>query len=103
MNSIFKVGEYKLKNKQDFSHICITKRTKNYIHLNIKIYHGYHYSIYDVNVRKKIFIDGNNNEYIKTIYYTWNTIFIPSKLVLDSESGFDILKLNSTELENITE
>ena len=103
MCSKFELGEYKLKNKQDVSHICITKRTMNYIHLHIKEYHWRLYSIYDTKLIKKIFIDEDNNEYIKNIYYNCWSIFTQSKPVLDTEYSFDYLQINSTELENITE
>ena len=101
MGSIFEIGEYKLDSKNN--NIYILKKTPNYIHLHIKEYHGRLYSIYDANIRKKIFIDENNNEYIKNIYYSRWSIFTPSKRVLDSEDGFDCLKINSYDLEKITE
>ena len=53
MGSKIEVSEYKFKNERHASCICITKRTPKYIHLHIKIYHGYLYSLYDVKVKKK--------------------------------------------------
>ena len=105
MGSIFEVGEYKLKKKinQVDLHMCITKRTPKYIHLHIRIYHGLWYSLYDGKLRKKIFIDENNNEYINDIYYSCFSIFTPSKRVLDMDFGFDCLQLSSYKLEKITE
>lgn len=102
MGSKFEVGEYKLNHKSCHhkrSNICITKRTPKYIHLHIKEYHGLWYSIYDGKVRKKIFIDDNNNEYIKDIYYRCWSIFTPSQRVLNMDYGFDCLQLNSIDLE----
>ena len=71
MSSKIEVGEYKLKNtiNQVILHLCITKRTKKYIHLHIKVHHMFFNSLYDIKVRKKIFIDENNSGYIKDIYY----------------------------------
>ena len=79
MVSILNIGEYVLLHYEQKSVIHIVKRTKFYITLHIELYHGYSYTLEDVYVRKKIFIDVNNDEYIKPIYYTWNTIFIPSE------------------------
>ena len=100
----FKIGRYK---KDDMSNgggdIRITKIKNGFVWIDIKSYHGCSYSLYNVKVRRKIFRDKYGNEYIKPLYYVWNTIFKPSAQQLDSDSGFDILhiRMDDDGLEKI--
>ena len=110
MGSKFKIGRYGIDIKQPtdthdiwitkitIDDIKITKTTPRYITLHIKTHHGLLYSLDDVKLRRKIYTDEYDNEYLKPIYFVWNTIINPTTKQIDSDSGFDILHLQADDL-----
>jgi len=98
--SKFVVGRYRLTDDETRAEdIQIIKITPSFITFHIVEYHGYSYSLYDVKFKRKIHTDEFGNEYIKPIYYKWNTLFTPSSKELDSDCGFDDLQINADELK----
>ena len=98
--SKFEVGDYKLYD--EYNDIEITKRTPKYIYLHIKEYYG-DYELRDRKVKKYIYKDDNDNEYIKPIHFQHNTIFTPSKDVLNGDYGFSSINLKAIDLEKIND
>ena len=94
----FDIGRYCLCDEKNTDEILITKITPTYITLHIKTHHGFLYSLDDVKLRRKIFTDEYGYEYIKPIYFVWNTIFTPTAQEKDSDSGFDVLYLQAEHL-----
>ena len=80
----FKVGKFeyspnKNKNLLDYKHdsggysIQVLKRTNKMLYLRIGYYNGYLYDLEDVSITRKIYKDDNGEEYLKTIWFDWNT------------------------------
>jgi len=99
----FVVGQYRITDDETRAEdIRIIKINQQFITFHIVEYHGWLYSLYDIKFRRKIHTDKYGNEYIKPIYYVWNTIFKPSAKQLDSDSGFDVFLCNAEELNKTT-
>ena len=96
----FKIGRYRISDDEArIEEIRITKITPSFITFFIKEYHGVYYSLYDVEVKRKIRTNEYGNEYIPPLYYVWNTIFTPSATKLNSDFGFDVLHLEAEDLK----
>lgn len=100
VHSKFAVGRYRITDDEKRAEdIRIVKITPSFITFNIVEYHGWDYSLYDVKFNRKIHTNSRGVEYIKPIYYVWNTIFRPTAQELDSDSGFDVLFIEADELK----
>jgi hypothetical protein len=85
INMDFKVGNFHYnpnKNNNlllDYTHISggyriqVLKRTNKMLYLRICYYNGYLYDLEDVLLTRKIYKDDNGEEYLKTIWFDWNT------------------------------
>ena len=86
INMDFKVGNFQYNpNKNltpticDYQHksggysIQVLKRTNKMLYLRIGYYNGYLYDLEDVLLTRKIYKDDNGEEYLKTIWFDWNT------------------------------
>lgn len=104
----FKVGNFeydpnKKLGREDFGNwrfgsfrIDVLKRTKQMLYLNIHYYNGHLFDLEDVKITRKIYKD-DNEEYIKTIYYTWNTPCNPS---FEQSWRYDTLNIYATKLNS---
>ena len=80
----FKVGNFhytpnKNNNLLDYTHISggyriqVLKRTNKMLYLRICYYNGFYYDLEDVLLTRKIYKDDDGEEYLKTIWFDWNT------------------------------
>jgi len=102
IKSSFGVGRFKLDGESDTNDIRITKINNGYISVDVKYYLGsWSRQLENVKFRRKIFLDDYGVEYIKPIYFSWNTILNLTAQEKDSDSGFDILNITSNGLEKL--
>jgi hypothetical protein len=97
MSKKFAIGCYSLEDDENNTDIRITKITPTYVSLHIIQYNGTSYSLDNVKLRRKIYNDGYT-EYIKPIYYVWNTILNLTAKQKDSDCGFDVLHIHADDL-----
>ena len=53
--------------------IQVLKRTNKMLYLRIGYYNGFYYDLEDISLTRKIYKDDDGEEYLKTIWFNWNT------------------------------
>jgi hypothetical protein len=96
-NKNLTLNEYPMKHKSGGYRIQVLKRTNKMLYLHIGYYNGYLYDLEDVSITRKIYKDDNGEEYLKTIWFDWNT---PHKNESERYDTFSITAkhLNSNEV-----